>query len=327
MTGERKECLPVSQTLPRRHVLTLLEVLIVLVIVAIFLALFLVARQKVCETAHRSQCKNNLKQLVLAIHNYADTYSNKLPALYSAPVEKGIAHRQSFFLTIIPYIEANHMYRDALDNASPPGLTWTGLYNGAPIFSAAFMTTFACPGDPTNSTTQPTACGWVGSSYAANYQVFGTEEWRPKYTIGNIPDGTANTAFLAERFAQYPGPPGQFTDPDGKVQQAYTLWAWPANYPPNPPTSYTSPVPQNAAIFAYSNLKTGEGYGDIAFSLPQIDIRPQEADYRLVQSGHTGLVQFGVGDGSVRAVITTIRQSAWQGVLIPDDGLGLGDDW
>jgi prepilin-type N-terminal cleavage/methylation domain-containing protein len=324
-----------SRTRPRSG-LTLVEVLIVLGVFAILLALFLIARQRIFESAYRTQCQNNLKQLVLAVHNYAATYGNKLPAAYSAPTTElllgnpakptPVQHPQSFFFAIVPYIESNPVYRAGMSKASPPGLTWMGPDFGGPIWSSCFFLTFVCPADPTNSRTQPTACGWFGSSYAANYQVFGTEDWKPKYKLGEIPDGTANTVFIADRFAQYPGRAGQFTDPDGRLQQAYNLWAWPANYPPNPPTAYTSPVPQNAAIFAYHNSKNGQGYGEVAFSPPQIGVRPFEADYRLVQSGHSAMVQVGMGDGSTRGVNVHLSQAVWRLALMPDDGLpGLGD--
>ena len=62
----------------RRRAFTLIELLVVIAIIAILIALLLPAVQQAREAARRSQCKNNLKQLGLAIHNYAET-SNLLP--------------------------------------------------------------------------------------------------------------------------------------------------------------------------------------------------------------------------------------------------------
>jgi hypothetical protein len=337
---------------PRRLGFTLTELLILLGLIAMIVALLITALPRTRRTEGGAYCRNNLKQICLAVHNYAGTYNLKLPAVYSAPKTEvlindkwiTLQNPQSFFLTLLPFIEQDNMYKAGMSasvqagapsdtKSDPPSnFTWLGrVSNGSGgtgnLFQFGFVKLYVCPTDPTNSTQQPTACGWVGSSFAANYQVFGTEDWKPKYNIGNIPDGTSNTVFIAERFAQYPGPAGQFIDPDGRLQQGNTLWAWPANYPPNPPTAYTSPVPENAAIFAYSNLKTGEGYGDMAFSLPQIGIRPEQADYRLVQSGHQRAVQIGMGDGSARGVSVTVRPQTWANALIPDDGQPLGDDW
>jgi hypothetical protein len=328
------------------------ELLILLGLIVIGLGLLLPFLTRTQRNGAHYGCYNNLKQIVLAVHNYAGTYNSKLPPLYSAPMTQivsggvgtSVQNPQSFFFTILPFIDQDNMYKAGMSasvqvgalsdtKSDPPSnFTWLGqVSNGSGgtgnLFQFGFVKTYVCPSDPTNSTQEPTACGWAGGSYAANYQVFGTEGWKAKYDIGNIPDSTSNTVFVADRFAQYTGAPGQFTDPDGMTRQANTLWAWPANYPPNPPTAYTSPVPQNAALFAYFNLNTGEGYGGVALGPPQLGTPPDQADYRLVQSGHQAVVQVGMGDGSARGVSATVRPQTWQNAVIPDEGQALGDDW
>jgi prepilin-type N-terminal cleavage/methylation domain-containing protein len=311
-----------------RPAFTLFELLVVIAIIAILLGLLLPAVQKVREAAARSQCQNNLKQICLAVHNYAGTYDTRLPALFSAPVTTQ-PNPQSFFFTLLPFLEQDNMYKAGMQDAATPGLTWTGKIGlDGQIWSRGIVKIYMCPADPTNSPMQPTAIGWVGSSYAANYQVFGTKDWAAAYGIGNIPDGTSNTVFVCERFAQFPGVPGQFTDPDGKKQQANNLWAWPANHGTSPPTQYKKAVPQNAAMFAYGDPDKKEvGYGKEVFDQPQIGIRPPDADYRLVQSGHAAVVQVGMGDGSSRGVPASVTQPTWQHALTPADGIPLGSDW
>jgi prepilin-type N-terminal cleavage/methylation domain-containing protein len=381
------------RTLHRRRGFTLVELLVVMAIIAVLIGLLLPAVQKVREAAARTSCQNNLKQICLAVQNYASTYKDKLPPLYSAPKSNtttGVVYNpQTFFFTILPMLEQDAMYNlgmtltaNSKDPSNPVttmpaattvNLTWCGDMTGGtgaftPMHSNGFLKYLVCPSDPTNSpglgVNSPTGSvnkGWVGSSYAPSYPVFGSRldsslattppqapalsaNWLPPYNIGNIPDGASNTIFISDKYAYYGGSnstnngPGQFTAPDGTFQQAANLWAWPANYPvslPNPPGyTYTMPtsgggsggtVQQNAAMFGYTT--SGLPYGTVAYNAPQIRCPPLLADYRMVQGGHTGVVQVAMGDGSVRGVSGSVSQNTWQLAITPADNLPLGADW
>ena len=80
---------------------TLIELLVVIAIIAILIALLLPAVQQAREAARRTQCKNNLKQLVLAMHNYHDV-NNTLPL--------GMVHRANWRVSILPYLEQANVY-------------------------------------------------------------------------------------------------------------------------------------------------------------------------------------------------------------------------
>ncbi|MFM7057041.1 MAG: DUF1559 domain-containing protein [Planctomycetota bacterium] len=92
----------------RRHAFTLIELLVVIAIIAILVALLLPAVQQAREAARRTQCKNNLKQLGVALHNYLSTWSTFPPA----GVVDGDRIRQPWSgqARLLPFVEGNNQY-------------------------------------------------------------------------------------------------------------------------------------------------------------------------------------------------------------------------
>ncbi|WP_339746011.1 DUF1559 domain-containing protein [uncultured Rubinisphaera sp.] len=97
---------------------TLIELLVVIAIIAILVALLLPAVQQAREAARRSSCKNNLKQLGLAMHNYHDVYNTLPPGYVDARGSGGtILDNQGHWTwsaMILPYVELASLY-DVLD--------------------------------------------------------------------------------------------------------------------------------------------------------------------------------------------------------------------
>ncbi len=107
-------------TAVRRPGFTLIELLVVIAIIAILIALLLPAVQQAREAARRTQCKNNLKQLGLAVHNFHDTY-NALPNLVNH------SGGPTVFFHILPYVEQVAMFNLYQGGATNGSGTKTGL--------------------------------------------------------------------------------------------------------------------------------------------------------------------------------------------------------
>src|SRR5262249_12597294 len=101
---------------------TLVELLVVIAIIGILIGLLLPAVQKIREAAARIQCQNNLKQIVLATQNCADTHEGVLPpgvGLYPNRVGVDRNGEGGFFMHILPYIEQDNLYNSLLALTSP----------------------------------------------------------------------------------------------------------------------------------------------------------------------------------------------------------------
>jgi len=89
---------------------TLIELLVVIAIIAVLIALLLPAVQQAREAARRSQCKNNLKQLGLAMHNYLDVYGVLPPGYVLTPGVPDKAGHWAWSAMILPYMELGTVY-------------------------------------------------------------------------------------------------------------------------------------------------------------------------------------------------------------------------
>ena len=148
-----------------RPAFTLIELLVVIAIIAVLISLLLPAVQQAREAARRAQCKNNLKQLGIAFHNYHSTYGTLPPALWSAS-DFGSCdpNLHVFGEMLLPYIDQGPLYNQINFNV--------GNFCGTNVMTSGGYNTADGPAPyASNATAGP----WPNSSAGGNQAVMATK--------------------------------------------------------------------------------------------------------------------------------------------------------
>lgn len=278
---------------PSRHQgFTLIELLVVIAIIATLVALLLPAVQQAREAARRSQCSNNLKQVALAFHNYADVYG-------------GIPNRQSFTtavssgygwgVRILPFIEQSALYDSFNFNKN-----FCDIENKAVTMTP--ISVFMCPTSPDgpremeialSSAATATSMGIAGD-YVVSHQISFTgtgvtcTNCRPAppqaagglTPLREITDGMSNTILHFEQAGRpyfYVGRERQITNASLTNPRWWGCWA-----------SYQSVTAQG------SNASIPPGAGS-TYTM-------NRTNSQGVYSFHRGGAMFSLCDGSVRFI-------------------------
>jgi prepilin-type N-terminal cleavage/methylation domain-containing protein/prepilin-type processing-associated H-X9-DG protein len=239
---------------------TLIELLVVIAIIAILIALLVPAVQRVRESANRTQCANNMKQLGLALQTYYDTYKAFPPS------RTNITPKHSWSAFILPYIEQKAAF-DIYDVKKD----WNDPVNYNAVRLP--LVVFNCPSVPAGRRFDTTiaaapACGDYGCISAVHPQVcvnclgfnpkdesndprlVGALQKDKKTRIIEILDGTSNTLLIAEDA----GRPARFNQHGKQLASAVQKeggWADPgANFSidgSNPDGTINGPCPINCS--------------------------------------------------------------------------------
>lgn len=201
---------------------TLIELLVVIAIIGILVALLLPAVQAARESARRTTCVNNLKQLGIALHNYHDTLKRFPPSTMQATPQTGgfengtLGEFYAFgsLALLMPYMEGNSLY-NTMDFRYPiyvPGGTGSDGFNIAPINMPAAKTlvpVLLCPSDMFKSVSSDygvtnlgpvnyAACIGSGLNFGSPFATDGPFYAQSSTSSADLLDGLSNTAAFSE---------------------------------------------------------------------------------------------------------------------------------
>jgi prepilin-type N-terminal cleavage/methylation domain-containing protein len=313
---------------------TLIELLVVIAIIAILIALLLPAVQQAREAARRTQCRNNLKQMGLGLHNYQST-ATRFPMASAYPVGVTSNDTYSVHARILPFLEQNSLYSQINFSASAISQPDVVKQRIAP---------YVCPSEVKDMPRVTATLTRYPLNYAANMGTWFT--WNPvtgqggdgaipnNYACkdGDFLDGMSNTIAFAEVKAFQPllwdgGNPAALGAPIPSVPTDVTTLGGRFSAA-NGHTGWTeSPSFQTGVTFVFTPnfhvpyTNAGTVY-DIDFLSQHEGSSATLPAYAAVtsRSYHTGIVHVLLMDGSVRSVSENIDRNLWRGLATRNGG-------
>lgn len=313
----------------RRRGFTLIELLVVIAIIAILIALLLPAVQQAREAARRTQCKNNLKQLGLALHNYHDVHRVLPPAATDSSRFATDKSTWSWMVMIMPMIDQAPMFNQLKAN-SPLSLLETMNTPVGGLLLTTPISEYLCPSDPGGeiNTLRPLDPAGLNLEVGStNYiGVMGVDKsspadgvfyFRSKVRFRDITDGLSNTFAVGERASN------NISDPH---PTAAGTWPGATDFP------CTGGNEAECTVAIYGNVSHAIQTGELL----QTGVLTAPTAMWAFSSPHEGGVQFLMCDGAVRFVSENIESrmtdpndaSTWglyQNLGVRNDGNVIGE--
>lgn len=323
-----------TRFLRKRKAFTLIELLVVIAIIAILVALLLPAVQQAREAARRTQCKNNLKNIGLALHNYHDVYDRFPSTVWASNTNNlntgcpgwALARGFSWRVSILPYIDQAPLFNLIENDTRGYHGCLGGIPNPSPTWTARNTTisVYICPSDDSGPSFQT---GLKGTNYPAAVRARADRNHnattqgdggkrdmgvitRYGNRIANIKDGTSNTILVGEvyrgkDFDRMSGGPVQEDRERCKDWMESTAWCQ-----------------CNAGVVVDTNLPTAGNPKQYRQDWKINDSRADEVTWtdsidggnqggRPLSSAHVGGAQCLMADGGVKFVSENVDGVAW----------------
>ena len=334
----------------RRRGFTLIELLVVIAIIAVLIALLLPAVQQAREAARRTQCKNNLKQMGLALHNYHDTYNGFPPGNVASSVGGwGI----SWYIRILPYVDQAPVFNKINFSGAHPG--WSccgsseGQANGDVIRGIRFAFT-VCPSSPmddlrdsgggptehpqyygimgttdgdgflNNPSRKANCCGCCGNQ-ASTGQIASGGMFVPvdSKKIRDVVDGTSNQVFVGESSDFIFGNAGGSKNTDVQGVHGIMMGG------PNLTRIENCPGCMFERQFNITTVRYAPNAPAINNNPAWPGIDDNFGINKPLNSAHTGGIHVLLVDGAVRFVSNSTDMQTLRRIMTRDDGFPVGD--